>query len=122
MPSYDPLFCGVSIVLAAIGLGRLVTKGAPMHDSVEEVRKRIDAVDRRLLAALSKRAELGARIGRIKERLGLAIEDIEREQEVIRQLRQQNPGPLDDRAVERIFRTIIAETKKLEKSRRRGGG
>ena len=92
-----------------------------MGESVEDVRKRIDAVDLELLAALSRRAELGARIGRIKEELGRAIEDIEREEEIIRRLREQNPGPLDGRAIERIFRTIIAETKNIERARSEGG-
>jgi len=91
-----------------------------MAGSVDDVRKQIDALDRELLAALNRRAGLGVEIGRIKQELGLAIEDVEREEAIIRQLQHHNPGPLGGGAVERIFRTIIAETKNIERLQGRG--
>lgn len=91
-----------------------------MAGSVDDVRKQIDALDRQLLAALNRRAVLGVEIGGIKREQGLAIEDAEREEAIIRQLQHHNAGPLDGEAVEKIFRTIIAETKNVERLQGRG--
>ncbi len=91
-----------------------------MARSVEDVRKKIDALDREILAALNRRAELAIEVGRVKEQLGLAIEDLKREQAVMDELKKQNRGPLDAAAVGRIFRCIIEETKNVERLRTHG--
>jgi chorismate mutase len=46
--------------------------------------------------------------------VGLSVCDRRREREVIERARRANPGPLDERAVVKIFRRIIFESKRTE--------
>ena len=81
---------------------------------LEELRRELEEIDRRILALLSRRAEVALRIGRVKSRNGLPLHLPQREEEVIARVVRANPGPLGPDAVERIFRRIIAETRRLE--------
>ncbi|MGY4706924.1 chorismate mutase [Candidatus Bipolaricaulota sp. J31] len=81
---------------------------------LEELRKELEEIDREILALLSRRAEVALRIGRVKSRNGLPLHLPRREEEVINRVVRANPGPLGPDAVERIFRRIIAETRRLE--------
>ncbi|MCA1816684.1 MAG: chorismate mutase [Acidobacteria bacterium] len=82
--------------------------------SIEDWRARIDELDDELLRLLNTRARLAVRIGMLKRRAGLPIEDAERERDVLARARRANAGPLDERAVAEIFRRIILESRRLE--------
>ncbi len=81
---------------------------------IEELRRELDRIDRELLQLLSRRAEVALRIGFLKAEQGLPLRSLEREEAVIARAKRENPGPLSEEAVARIFRRIIAETRKLE--------
>lgn len=81
---------------------------------IEELRRELDRIDGALLLLLSLRGEIALRIGALKAQNGLPLRSPEREEGVIARVRRENPGPLSDAAVERIFRRIIAETRRLE--------
>lgn len=87
----------------------------PGLDDVGEWRRRIDAIDRVVLALLNERARCANVIGHIKKRLGLPVYVPEREAEVLTHVRSQNPGPLLDSAVQHLFERIIDETRSLER-------
>ena len=70
-----------------------------MSDKLNQIRKQIDALDRRLLKLLSSRARLAQRIGRLKQ--GPAYRP-EREAQVVRGILAENRGPLPDAAVARL--------------------
>jgi len=38
----------------------------------------------------------------------------QREQEILGRLKKLNPGPLDDRAIETIYRTILSESIRIQ--------
>lgn len=78
-------------------------------------RDRIDAIDRILILLLNQRAVYAARIGAIKKHLGLPVYTPSREEEVLRNVIESNPGPLPDSAVRRLFERIIDETRALER-------
>ncbi|NOZ82086.1 MAG: chorismate mutase [Candidatus Micrarchaeota archaeon] len=82
---------------------------------IRELRKKIDEIDSQIVLLLSKRFELGKRIGRIKRSAGLPIQDRSREAEVINRVRtlSTRSGAEPD-AIEDIYRVIIKWTKKLE--------
>lgn len=82
---------------------------------IEELRRKLDEIDGELLHLLSRRGEVAMRIGRIKAEKGLPLRSPEREAEIIARMVRENPGPLSDAAVARIFRRIIAETLRLQK-------
>ncbi|MCA1556215.1 MAG: chorismate mutase [Acidobacteria bacterium] len=82
--------------------------------NIEDWRAEIDAVDRELLRLLNRRAQLGAKIGELKVAGGLPLCDPEREQYVLTRACQTNNGPLDERAVAKIFRRLIRESRRVQ--------
>ena len=84
-------------------------------EKIEDLRDRIDAIDRQLVALLGERAACALAIGRLKELAGLPIYQPSRESEVLRNVRVANQGPLDDEAMVRLFERIIDEARRLER-------
>lgn len=78
------------------------------------LREQIDAIDVELLALLSRRAELSAELGRQKREAGLNLRDERREEQILERARAGNRGPLDAAAVERLFRAILAESRRVQ--------
>ncbi len=76
--------------------------------TLSRLREEIDAVDKKLLRLLSKRAELALAIGKAKSRRAQGILDVGREKKVIGAICEANQGPLRDETVEAIFREIIS--------------
>lgn len=81
---------------------------------LDQLRLRLDAIDGQILALLSERAGAVLDIGDYKRKHGLPIHVPERENNVVKRLQADNPGPLHKDAIERIYRTIIEEMRKLE--------
>ena len=84
-------------------------------EKIEDLRDRIDAIDRQLVALLGERASCALAIGRLKELAGLPIYQPTRESEVLKNVRVANQGPLDDEAMVRLFERIIDEARRLER-------
>lgn len=81
---------------------------------IEDWRAEIDLVDEELLSLLNRRARLALKVGALKRLGGLPLVDPERERIVLGRIEQLNTGPLDDRAVNSIFRRIIRESRNAE--------
>ena len=81
---------------------------------IEYWRKEIDEVDAELLRLLSVRARLALKVGALKRAKQLPFCDPDREEYVLTRLRHLNPGPLDDRAVNKLFRRIIRESRRIQ--------
>lgn len=82
---------------------------------LRRLRKRIDALDRRIVALLSERAGLGREVGRAKVAAGRrAIRDAEREREVLLRVTMANTGPIPQADLLAIYRRLIAATRALE--------
>lgn len=81
---------------------------------LDQLRLRLDAIDDQVLALLSERARAVLDIGDYKRKHGVPIHVPERENNVVERLQTDNPGPLHGDAIERIYRTIIEEMRKLE--------
>ena len=82
--------------------------------TIEHWRTEIDEVDRELLRLLNRRARLAIKVGALKQNAGLPCCDNERERDVLTALQQANSGPLDSRAVAKLFRRIIRESRNLQ--------
>ncbi len=83
--------------------------------SLDDLRKRIDALDTQILDLLNERAKTAVEIGRIKHSSKADVYVPEREKAVYEKLRQANQGPLPDEAVKSIYREIISCIRSLEK-------
>lgn len=88
---------------------------ADTQDSIEEWRRRIDAIDDQLMRLLNSRSRCVVEIGRIKRALGLPLYSPEREDALLERVLRDNPGPLDRAAVRRLFERIIDESRRLER-------
>jgi len=78
-------------------------------ESIETLRKKIDAIDDNLVTLLKERTELSKRIGKVKKANGLAVKDLRREDEVyLHVMSKALELGLDPQKVEGIFKEIIA--------------
>lgn len=81
---------------------------------VGHLREQIDAIDAQLINLLNRRAEVALELGRHKLRAGLDVRDARREAQILSRARELNAGPLDPEAVERLFRAILAESRRAQ--------
>ena len=81
---------------------------------IENWRKEIDEIDAELLRLLNVRARLALKVGALKKAANLPFCDPDREQYVLTRLQHLNSGPLDDRAVYKLFRRIIRESRRIQ--------
>jgi len=83
--------------------------------SLEQIRRRIDEVDTKLLELLNQRADLVHEVGVVKKQAGLAIYAPEREEALLQGLEKKNKGRLPGTAVRAIYREIMSAALALEK-------
>lgn len=88
--------------------------------TIDEIRIEIDRLDRELLKIFNERAALALEIGEIKKELGLPVYDPAREKRIFERMRQDNPGPLENDAIVRLFERVIDESRSLERLRTKG--
>ena len=81
---------------------------------IEHWRREIDDIDAELLRLLNMRARLALKVGALKQAAHLPFCDPDRERTVLRRLQEINNGPLGERAVSKVFRRIICESRRLE--------
>jgi chorismate mutase len=89
--------------------------------NVEDWRRKIDEIDRRLVELLNERSRCVVEIGRIKQASGDALYQPDREKQVLDGVVQANPGPLPDAAVRRLFERILDEARSVERIVMHGG-
>lgn len=77
---------------------------------LNEIRKRINSIDERLLALINERATFAQQVGIAKGNLGSAVDYYrpEREAEVLRGILERNEGPMRDEEMLRLFREIMS--------------
>ncbi len=84
-------------------------------DSIDELRLRIDAIDRKVVRLLNERAGCAIALGRVKKELGLPIYQPAREEEVLSNVQRSSGGPLESEALRRLFERIIDESRRIER-------
>lgn len=82
---------------------------------INEIRKRIDLLDDVLLRIFNERARLALEIGHLKKELNLPVYDPSREKRIFNRMKEDNPGPLDDGAIVRMFERVVDESRRLER-------
>jgi chorismate mutase len=81
---------------------------------IEHWRREIDDIDFELLRLLNMRARLALKVGALKQAANIPFCDPEREQTILQRLQEINSGPLDERAVRKVFRRIIRESRRVQ--------
>jgi chorismate mutase len=87
--------------------------------TIDDWRRRIDALDQKLVELLNERARCAMEIGHLKRSQGLPVYQPDREREILANVESANPGPLEDTAVRRLFERVIDEARSLERLARR---
>ncbi len=90
-------------------------------NNVEDWRRKIDEIDRRLVELLNERSSCVVEIGRIKQTTGDALYQPDREKQVLDGVVRANPGPLPDAAIRRLFERILDEARSVERVVMHGG-
>jgi chorismate mutase/prephenate dehydratase len=100
-----------------------VTNRIEETPELRRLRRRIDALDRRIVGLLNERAELAREAGMAKRAAGRrAIRDAEREREVLLRVTMANTGPLPQAEVLALYRRLMTATRALEaRDRARAG-
>jgi chorismate mutase len=90
---------------------------AGTQDRIEDLRSRVDEVDRELIRALNERARIVQEIMAIKAEAGKPLFDPRREEEILRKVAEENEGPIYDSSIRDIFELILHRIRDMEVQR-----
>lgn len=104
---------------------RPTAPAAPSGESLttaelDDLRKRIDAIDDHLVGLLNDRARLVVEVGRVKRETGIPVYAPHREAQLLEKVLRANAGPLPPRAIEGVYREIMSGSLALERPIRIG--
>jgi chorismate mutase/prephenate dehydratase len=80
-------------------------------DPLVSFREEITAVDLELLELVNRRLDLVRALHDYKLAEGLPLRDPAREDALVRELQERNPGPLSDAGVDSLFRHVLELTR-----------
>src|SRR5271165_3046064 len=84
--------------------------------TIEELRVRIDDLDRQLVELLSERARAAQKIGHLKVKTSLPVYEPAREKIIYANVRAANKGPLPDIELTHIYERIIDVMRALQRN------
>jgi chorismate mutase/prephenate dehydratase len=82
--------------------------------SLDELRRRIDAIDSEILEKLNARARLVVEVGALKHETDAPVYSAGREQQIVERLTSENAGPFPAAGIAPVFREIVSATRSLE--------
>ncbi len=82
---------------------------------IEDWRRKIDELDRKLVSLLSERAKAAVEIGKLKRNTSMPIYEPDRERVVFDNVQASNRGPLPGRDLVRIYERIIDVMRNIQK-------
>ena len=91
-----------------------MSQDKPDADPLEALRRRIDALDAKLIELLNERARVVVEVGAHKREHGTPIYAPHRESAVLKKVLGHNSGPLSDRSIEGIYRELMSGSFALE--------
>jgi chorismate mutase len=83
---------------------------------IEDWRKKIDELDRQIVALISERASAAQAIGLLKQGKSLPIYEPNREKVIFENVRKANHGPLPDIELTHIYERIIDVMRSMQKN------
>ncbi|MCF7861595.1 chorismate synthase [Candidatus Woesearchaeota archaeon] len=121
---HDPCICPrivpVAESMAAIVIVDAILKQDELSEkrlSKEDIRYGIDRVDNEILTLLGRRYSLARLMGEYKKKYNLSIDDLRREKELLLRKRElARDYGLDGEFVEKLFISLINESKKIQRN------
>lgn len=89
-------------------------KNTKIKQALISKRKIIDKIDAQIVKLLNKRAYNVKEIGKLKVKLDMKAHSPVREKQVLKNVLIKNSGPFSSKAIIKLFRQIIEESKKVE--------
>ena len=83
---------------------------------IEDWRRQIDELDRRIVALISERAMAAQAIGKLKRSSSLPVYEPNRERVIFENVRAANRGPLPDIELTHIYERIIDVMRAMQKN------
>ncbi len=83
-----------------------------MTKEIVKLRQRIDALDRKLVRLLGRRAQCSLEVGRAKRAAGQRLFSHARERQIAENVRRANRGPLPDRILVEVYETLLRLTRR----------
>ena len=85
--------------------------------NLEDLRKRIDAIDAQLVDLLNERARCAVEVGKVKRESGqTSVYSPQREREVLERVLAANKGPLSDHSLTAVWKAMMSGSLSLEKA------
>lgn len=81
---------------------------------LDELRKKIDEIDLKILELLNKRTEIVLEVGKAKQNRQLKIHSPERELSILKQLKEKNAGPFPNETLKSIYEEILSASLSLQ--------
>ncbi len=91
---------------------------AEAEQVLAECRRKIDALDRQLRDLLNQRTQIVEDVLRMKDVLKMPVHEPNREDHVIRNVTDGNPGPLPSDSMRRMFECLMREMREFQNQRR----
>jgi chorismate mutase len=89
--------------------------GLVSEKELERLRESIDELDRVIVKLLNQRAKYAMEIGHAKKAVELPVYSPERERDVLRNVEEENRGPLSADGIRRLYERIIDESRRIER-------
>lgn len=83
--------------------------------SLEDLRKKIDAIDEQLVELINQRAQIVVEVGKLKQADSTPVYVPHREKAVLDKIAQLNKGPLPDKTLQAIWRELMSGSFFLER-------
>ena len=84
-------------------------------NKINKLRKEIDKIDQDLIALLKNRFSIAKEIGQVKTSNSFGINDIDRENKIIKNLSIKANNDLKEEDISNIFKLIFSISKNLQK-------
>ena len=86
-----------------------------MDKRILTLRKQIDDLDEEIIRLLKTRMQISKKVGFLKEKLHIPIEDKSRENEIIERLTSKTGENLSEEQLIRIFTAVFKTSKQVQK-------
>ncbi len=87
----------------------------PSAMDIDNLRQKIDDLDRQLVELICQRAECAREIGRLKRNTDIPVYEPEREKAVFANVCQSNRGPLPDRLLLLVYERLIDVMRQIQR-------
>src|SRR5512137_2492979 len=84
-------------------------------DKIQQLRKKIDELDDRIIDLLNERAKVVIEVGDIKKAEKLDFHSPNREREILERLTSCNKGPFTQDTLKAVYREILSSSLSLER-------